>query len=95
MVVPGLPRDAVLARLLPAGLHASEGSTGPCARADELMTLLAESSQPETVKFKNWVQREVYLPSAAARRAGDRPTSPARDSTARKPADDEADGVRR
>ncbi|WP_374668305.1 hypothetical protein [Ramlibacter sp.] len=81
--VPGLPRDAVLARLRPDALATVTGAKGTCVRADELLALLAESSHAETVKFKNWVHRDVYLPSAAARKAGHRPTSLAGDGIAR------------
>lgn len=82
LALPALPRDAVLQRLLPSGLADPGDGKGLCARADDLLHSLARAEQPEAVRFKNWVHKEVYLPSGAARRAGDTPNSP---SGGRKP----------
>ena len=63
------------AYLTPAGLQAPEGGTARYARSDELVAFLAKAQQNDAVRFKNWVQRDVYYPSGSARRTGDRPTS--------------------
>ena len=74
-VLPALPRDEVLVRVLPSGLQAPEGGTARYVRSDELVAFLAKAQQNDAVRFKNWVQRDVYYPSGSARRTGDRPTS--------------------
>lgn len=83
-VVPTLARDAVLHRLLPSGLvtspsHETSGllsSRDTYARVDELADLFVKSQDADTIRFKNWLRREVDYPSEAARRAGRTPTSP-------------------
>lgn len=76
VVLPSLPRDQVIGRLASSGVHEAGGAAGGFVRVDDLIALLSKSQAPDTVKFKTWLQRDVYFPSAAARRAGAAPASP-------------------
>jgi hypothetical protein len=75
-VLTSFPREEVIGRLFPSGVVVVPRGFGPAVRADELIAFLAKSQQADAAKFRNWVQREVYLPSGSARRAGAAPTAP-------------------
>jgi hypothetical protein len=75
-VLPSFPRDAVLQRVFPSGVITALRGVGSLVRADELIEFLSKAQQADAVKFKNWVQREVYYPSGSARKSGATPTSP-------------------
>jgi len=77
-VLPGFPRDEVLARVMPEGTTTPAEGGGLHVRADRLLEFFAKAEQPEALRFKLWVQREVHLPSGSARRAGLGPTARAR-----------------
>lgn len=79
-VLPSFPRDAVLQRVFPSGLMPSKQGIAAAVRVDELIAMLSKASQADTVKLKNWLQREVYFPSGSAKRAGATPTSLAADT---------------
>ncbi len=68
--VPGLPADASLLHLYPGGArrHGRRGGVG--VEADVLLQSLARASEPQTLKFRHWLEREVVLP-AQRRRARD------------------------
>jgi len=74
-VLPGFPRDEVLARVLSEGTTTPAEGGGLHVRADRLLDYFAKAEQPEALRFKLWVQREVHLPSGSARRAGLGPTA--------------------
>ena len=68
-VLAGLPREASLKNLEPE--RVSElGKTGTWyMRADALIDWLSRAESEEGIRFKHWVRKEVYFPSAARRTA--------------------------
>jgi hypothetical protein len=68
-IVPGLPADAVLARLAPAALVQGDRRSGPRLEAEALLALLARTSDGETHRFVRWVKREIVQPARRARGA--------------------------
>jgi hypothetical protein len=73
-VLPNLPRDDTLAKILGAGTCVPSQGAGLHIRADSLLDFLSRAEQPGALKFKTWVQREVHFPSGSARRRGLGPT---------------------
>jgi hypothetical protein len=68
-IVPGLPADAVLARLAPAALVQGDRRSGPRLEAEAQLALLARTSDGETHRFVRWVKREIVQPARRARGA--------------------------
>lgn len=76
-VLQSLPRDQVIRKLASSGVQQGEGAAGNFVQVDDLIAILGKAQATQAVKFKAWLQRDVYFPSGAARRAGARPTSSA------------------
>lgn len=74
--VPGLPADASLAHQLGDGAR----RLGPGGRlhveAEALHAALARALDPQTVRFRQWLDREVVQPAARRRARGPAPTIP-------------------
>ncbi len=71
-VLPGLPADAVLGRLWPAGLQtvAGRGRTRggvPRISAEALAAYLAKSTEPDSLRLRRWLEREVAFPARRRR----------------------------
>jgi hypothetical protein len=66
-VMPQLPRDGVLRRQFPEGLRHDRAVKGSVIRADALLAYLVKSNEPDSVKFRNWLAREVVRPAATIR----------------------------
>jgi hypothetical protein len=62
-VLPGLPADAVLARVLGAGFAPGDLSKAPRIRAEALLGVLRKASDPRSLRFRDWLEREVVLPA--------------------------------
>lgn len=66
-LLPGLPRDASLRRQFPQGLLL-DGRRGLRIDADTLLECLCKATDPDSLKFRNWLEREVVMPAATLRR---------------------------
>jgi|APIni6443716594_1056825.scaffolds.fasta_scaffold289910_2 hypothetical protein len=65
--IPKLPSDGALRRQFPQGLRDDPVVKGPVIHADALLAYLGKSSEPDSVKFRNWLAREVVRPAATIR----------------------------
>jgi hypothetical protein len=70
-VIPDLPRDPVLKKLLGSQADTFDNGRELHIRAQALETYLRKSTNANSVSFKNWVQKEVIFPAhkKAARRS--------------------------
>jgi len=66
-VISTFPREAVLQRQFPEGLRDDPATRGQRIHADALLVYLARSSEGNSVKFRNWLEREVVFPAAKIR----------------------------
>jgi hypothetical protein len=66
-VIAQLPREAVLLRQFPEGLRDDPAVRGQRIHADVLLAYLARSTEGDSVRFRNWLEREVVLPAAKIR----------------------------
>jgi len=66
-MMPGLPRDEVLRRQFPDGLREEPAAGGAVIHADALLAYLGRANETESVKFRNWLEREVVRPAATIR----------------------------
>ena len=64
----GLPRDASLKRQLPEGLMHDPRLRGLRIEAEALLAFLRRSTDPDSLKLRNWLEREVVFPAATQRR---------------------------
>lgn len=64
----GLPRDASLQRQLPEGLMHDARLRGLRIEAETLLAFLRKSTDPDSLKLRNWLEREVVFPAATQRR---------------------------
>ncbi|MFN4362313.1 MAG: hypothetical protein ACK4F4_16485 [Hylemonella sp.] len=63
-LLPAFPRDGVLLKVCDSGLMPDRTEEqGMRVRADTLDRLLSTSRQLETIKFRNWLQKEVIFPA--------------------------------
>ncbi len=69
-VIPDLPRDEVLKKLLGGDADTFDSGSELHVRAQALETYLRKSTNANSVSFKNWVQKEVIFP--AQKKAGGR-----------------------
>lgn len=77
-VIPGLPREAVLQRQFPAGVRDDRSRKGHRIDAEALISYLSKSTDSDTLRFRNWLEREVARPAAITRRRlGIDPSPPA------------------
>jgi len=66
-LMPTLPRAAVLQRQYPGGVNDDPALPGPRIHADALLAYLAKSTESDSVRFRNWLEREVVRPAARVR----------------------------
>jgi hypothetical protein len=66
-LMPSLPRPAVLQAQFPDGVQEDPAISGHRIHADALHQYLAKSSEANSLKFRNWLEREVVLPGAKVR----------------------------
>jgi hypothetical protein len=66
-VIPGLPSDPALRHQFPAGVQALAPSTALRIQAESLAEYLQKSTEPDSLKFKLWLEREVMFPARQVR----------------------------
>jgi len=66
-VISSLPRDAVLRSQFPADLLHDAALKGERIRADTLLAYLRKGTQTDSIKFRNWLERDVVIPAAKIR----------------------------
>jgi hypothetical protein len=66
-VLPALPRDAVLRSRFPADLRHDESLQGERIRAEALLDYLRKATETDSIKFRNWLEKDVVFPAARAR----------------------------
>jgi hypothetical protein len=66
-VLPSFPRDAVLRSQYPADLVHDAALKGERIRAEALLTHLRKATETDSIKFRNWLERDVIFPAARAR----------------------------
>ncbi|HMA10203.1 MAG TPA: hypothetical protein VKP68_20145 [Ramlibacter sp.] len=66
-IVTGLPADPVLRNLFPEGLREATASKAVCIKAEALLQYLQKATDPGTLRFKHWVEREVVFPASRLR----------------------------
>ena len=67
-IIKSLPRGAVLQRQYPEGVHEDSGLGGHRILAAALLSYLSKSTEPDSLRFKVWLERNVVLPAANLRR---------------------------
>lgn len=66
-IVTGLPADQVLRTLLPEGLQELGAAKAVCIKAEALLQYLQKATDPTTLRFKLWLEREVVFPAGRLR----------------------------
>lgn len=66
-VLPGLPRDAVLQQMLRERVGEVPGWAGLRIRADALEQQLRAATDPQAIRFKEWLGRDVLRLRSATR----------------------------
>ena len=66
-IVTGLPADQVLRNLFPEGLQDPPASKAVCIKAEALLQYLQKATDPGTLRFKLWLEREVVMPAIRLR----------------------------
>lgn len=74
--VPGLPADASLAHQLGEGARRLGRGGVLHVEAEALHAALARAVDPQTVRFRQWLDRDVVQPAARRRARGPAPTIP-------------------
>ena len=74
-LLPGLPLDASLQRLFPNEVRLGPGKASRI-QAEALQRFLLRAQQPEALKFRHWLEREVIYPAAQRRARAPRAASP-------------------
>lgn len=69
-IITGLPSDQALARLYPQGVQALEASAPLRIRAEALAQYLEKATDPASLKFRLWLEREVAFPARQRRQRG-------------------------
>jgi len=73
-LLPGLPADQTLQQLRPDGVRLASAGQPARIRAEALLELLARAQDPDTLKFRHWLEREVVFPAARRRSAQKNPS---------------------
>ena len=77
-LIPTPARPQVLALQFPGRVNTSRGrQEPPRIRADALLAYLGKSTEDHSIRFRNWLEREVVRPSATIRQrlgCGDMPS---------------------
>jgi hypothetical protein len=66
-LIPSLPKPAVLRSHFPDGVQEDRAISGHRIHDDALLEYLAKSTDANSLKFRNWLEREVALPGAKVR----------------------------
>lgn len=66
-LIPGLPADAVLAKLHADGVMPAAPRTESRIKAEALQDDLKKATDPGTLAVKRWLQREVLWPAEKGR----------------------------
>lgn len=69
-VLPSFPRDAVLQAQFPGDLLEDAAMKGGRIRADALLAYLRKATETESIKFRNWLERDVVMPAEKIRERG-------------------------
>ncbi len=67
-LIPDLPREATLQRQFPDAVREDAALKGWRISAEALMAYLSKATEPESLRFRNWLEREVVRPAAITRR---------------------------
>ena len=65
-----LPGDTRLARLHAEAFEPATQDRVALLRADELVSQLGQLRQPEAIRLRNWLEREIVVPSTKVRTRG-------------------------
>ena len=68
-VLRSMPRDAVLRAQFPADLQHDAGLKGERIRAEALLTYLRKATEADSIRFRNWLEKDVVFPAAKARQS--------------------------
>lgn len=66
-IVTALPADQVLRSLHPEGLQDMRSARNPCIKAEALLQYLQKATDPGSLRFKVWLEREVVMPAIRIR----------------------------
>jgi hypothetical protein len=66
-IVTALPADPVLRSLHPEGLQDMQSDKNPRIKAEALLQYLQKATDPGTLRFKLWLEREVVMPAIRIR----------------------------
>ena len=66
-LIPTLPRPGVLQAQFPDDVQEDSKIHGQRINANALLLYLAKSTEPSSLRFRNWLEREVVLPGAKVR----------------------------
>jgi hypothetical protein len=77
-LLPALPRQAVLEAQFPGQVRIDASAREARILAEALLAYLAKSTEPDSIRFRNWIERDVVVPGASVRRRrGNHRASPA------------------
>jgi hypothetical protein len=62
-IIDGLPADAVLRSVLPGALSAGVDANSVSIQAEALLQYLQKATDPGSLRFKLWLEREVIKPT--------------------------------
>ena len=66
-IVTGLPVEPVLRSLLPDGLQPMGPPANVCIKAEALQQYLQKVTEPNSLRFRRWLEREVVMPAGKLR----------------------------
>jgi hypothetical protein len=66
-LIPSLPRPTVLQSQFPGGVQEDRAISGHRIQVEALIQYLAKSTEGDSIKFRNWLDRDVALPGAKVR----------------------------
>ena len=66
-IVTALPADRVLRSLHPEGLQDMNSAKDSCIKAEALLQYLQKATDPGSLRFKLWLEREVVMPAIRIR----------------------------
>jgi hypothetical protein len=69
-LVPDLPVNARLAALHGKAFVEGGKDQGPLIRAEELVAQLSQINQPEALRLRTWLEKEVVIPASKLRSRG-------------------------
>lgn len=66
-IVTALPADGVLRGMHPDGLLDINSDRDSCIKAEALLAYLQKATEPASLRFKLWLEREVVMPAIRIR----------------------------